>query len=351
MNSVERIQIALACGKPDRVPVFEYFDRPIIDSLADVYGISVANGEFEAADRYIEVANAMGLDGVVSEYSVQMRAVDEHTTTDKYGCIYKHHGEYFNPHPSDGPIKSLSDLASYDMISRITPDDLAEVAYMEERSKSRFAHFTVMADPFRQSWMLRGGMDKLLMDYILNPDMVHGLARMTTDFNLALVEMASELGVKNFVMDGDLAEERTTLMSPDHFRQYVKPYHVEIVDHVHKHNMKIIKHTDGDSWRILDDLIDAGFDGFHPIQPQCMDIAQVKKHMNGRMCIVGNIDCRNLLPFGTAEEVDEAVKSTIDVAAPGGGYILSSSNSIHRNCKVSNAIAMVEAAHKYGTYV
>jgi uroporphyrinogen decarboxylase len=57
-----------------------------------------------------------------------------------------------------------------------------------------------------------------------------------------------------------------------------------------------------------------------------------------------------LLPFGTEEEVDAVVKDTIQKVAPGGGYILSSSNSIHPGCKAENVITMFKAAKKYGTY-
>jgi uroporphyrinogen decarboxylase len=103
-------------------------------------------------------------------------------------------------------------------------------------------------------------------------------------------------------------------------------------------------------WPILNDLLEVGFDGIHPIQPQSMDIAKVKEHMRDKACVLGNIDCTYLLPFGTKEEVVEAVKDTLRKAAPNGGYILSSSNSIHPGCKGENVIAMFEATKKYGRY-
>jgi uroporphyrinogen decarboxylase len=58
----------------------------------------------------------------------------------------------------------------------------------------------------------------------------------------------------------------------------------------------------------------------------------------------------HLLPFGTEAEVEASVRDTIAAAAPGGGYIISSSNSIHPGVKPENYIAMVKAAHKYGAY-
>ena len=119
------------------------------------------------------------------------------------------------------------------------------------------------------------------------------------------------------LLPGDLAGEQTLLMSPKHFREFVKPYEREIVEHSHRRGLKIVKHSDGNMWPILDDIMDMGFDGFHPIQPQCMDIGEVKRHVAGKVCLLGNIDCRDLLPFGTEEEVDKSVKNS--KAAPGEG--------------------------------
>ena len=190
----------------------------------------------------------------------------------------------------------------------------------------------------------------MLMDYVLNPGLVHALARIASDFDMAVIDMAIKIGIDALVMPGDLAGEKTTLISPEHYREFTKPYHKEIVAYAHQKELKVVKHSDGNLWPILDDFLEVGFDGIHPIQPQCMDIGEVKKYLAGKMCILGNIDCRNLLPFGTKEEVGQTVKKTIQEAAQGGGYIITSSNSIHPACKPENYIAMVKAAHKNGIY-
>jgi uroporphyrinogen decarboxylase len=49
-------------------------------------------------------------------------------------------------------------------------------------------------------------------------------------------------------------------------------------------------------------------------------------------------------------EVVDAVKETIAKASPGGGHILSSSNSVHIGVKPENYRVMVQAARKYGKY-
>ena len=49
-------------------------------------------------------------------------------------------------------------------------------------------------------------------------------------------------------------------------------------------------------------------------------------------------------------EVDAEVKLRIRTIAPGGGYCLSSSNSIHSSVQPDNFLAMVETLREYGAY-
>jgi len=212
------------------------------------------------------------------------------------------------------------------------------------------AQVFVQPGPFRESWSLLGSMEKLLYYYIKNPPFVRDLARIATDYILEVIDKAAALGADIFALDGDLAFNQTTLMSPAQYRQFVFPYHQEIVARAHERGLKIVKHSDGNMGPIMEDIAAAGFDGFHPNQPQCMDIGEVKARFGDRLCLLGNIDCTYLLPFGTEAEVERSVMDTIAKAAPGGGYILSSSNSIHPGCKPENYLAMVKAARKYGAY-
>jgi uroporphyrinogen decarboxylase len=98
-------------------------------------------------------------------------------------------------------------------------------------------------------------------------------------------------------------------------------------------------------------LIDSGYDGLNPLEPQAgMDLKKVKDAYGSKICLLGNIDCKELLPAGTRDQVEAAVKQAIDAAAAGGGYILCDSNSLHPGVNPENCIAMFEAAKKYGRY-
>ena len=101
---------------------------------------------------------------------------------------------------------------------------------------------------------------------------------------------------------------------------------------------------------ILDDLLTLGMNGLHPVQPAAMSLKEVKEKYGQRVCILGNIDLDYTLTLGTPEEVDREVKERIGTAGPGGGYIVTSANSLTDYCKTENVWAMAKAIKKYGKY-
>jgi uroporphyrinogen decarboxylase len=111
-----------------------------------------------------------------------------------------------------------------------------------------------------------------------------------------------------------------------------------------------MKHTDGNIWSICDMIVESGIDCLGPLEPGAnMDLYEVKKKYGDRICVLGNVDV-DLLSRGSKEDVINSTKGLIQRVGPGGGYILSSGNSISSSVKPENFIAMVETAKRYGYY-
>jgi uroporphyrinogen decarboxylase len=88
-----------------------------------------------------------------------------------------------------------------------------------------------------------------------------------------------------------------------------------------------------------------------PIDPQAgMDLGEVKAKYGQRVALKGNVDCAQLLTFGTPDEVVTATKEALRKGMPGGGFILSSSNSIHSAVKPENYAAMLRTLQECGRY-
>lgn len=360
MNPKERILTALENKQPDRVPIFELLideasiiklAKLIIDDSINIEGIKTKFGEesYRNLELHCKLAEELGLDSITAVFSTGLNSINDNIAIDRFGTKY-HLSEHGQPLPFEGPINSIEDTKGFDMTKSIKEEDFDKPHYVIEKVGNERAVFLLLSDPFKLSWKIRGGMENLLMDYALDPELVHRMASITTEFNLAAIEYAASIKIDAVAVEGDLAGSTNLIMSPEHFKEYIKPYLEKIVSYAHKKGLKIIKHSDGNTWSILDDLIEIGFDGIHPIQPQCMDIGEVKNYLKDKACIIGNIDCQELLPNGSPDEVDRVVKETIEIASPGGGYIISSSNSIHPGVKPENYLAMIKAVHKYGLY-
>ena len=111
-----------------------------------------------------------------------------------------------------------------------------------------------------------------------------------------------------------------------------------------------MKHSDGNLYPKLDDLISMGVDGLHPIEPGAMNLVDVKRRYDDKIFLRGNVDCMHILPYGSEVEVRKEVRRCIDEAAEGGGFILSDSNSMHSNVKTKNILIMIDEGSKYGRY-
>ncbi|NOZ20824.1 MAG: hypothetical protein GXP25_07015, partial [Planctomycetes bacterium] len=204
-------------------------------------------------------------------------------------------------------------------------------------------------ETFEFSHYLLGGMDKLFMQYVLNPEFCHRLSEIIWAYKARVLENAAEVGADILLTGDDVAQRKATMMSPDHFQEFVLPYLKKAVDIAHAKGKPFIKHTDGYLWEIMDMMVDAGIDAIDPVEPIAnMDIGEVKQKY--RLAVCGNVDCTWVLPHGKKEQVIDAVKETIAKASPGGGHVLASSNSIHPGVKPENYRTMVETARKFGTY-
>ena len=108
-------------------------------------------------------------------------------------------------------------------------------------------------------------------------------------------------------------------------------------------------HSDGDVTELLDDFVELGIRAIQPVEPAAMDIREEKRRYGTRLCLCGNVDM-DLLSRGTPRQVDETVRGLIRDIAPGGGYIVTSGNSLAHYVLPENAIAMSDAVHAYGAY-
>jgi uroporphyrinogen decarboxylase len=193
--------------------------------------------------------------------------------------------------------------------------------------------------------------ETFLIGLIKAPDLIHRYLDAHLARTLQLTEAMLERGVDGIWGGVDWAANRGPVFSPRHFREFVFPRLAQIADLCHRYDAPYIKHTDGNVNSLLDDLVAAGVDAFQAIEPRAgMDIARLKHDYRGRLVLIGNVDCSTVLVHGPEAAVRAQTKEIIRAAAPGGGFLLSSSNSIHPGVQPEYYLAMLDTARQVGTY-
>jgi len=249
-----------------------------------------------------------------------------------------------------GPIETLDDARAYTPPDPDAPHRLGKLPDLVARYKGKRAILFHHRAAFMWSAYLMG-LDTMLMNLIAEPELVRVTMDKVLRCNMRIVQRAIRAGAEVIILGDDYAGNHGPMMSPALFRRFLLPPLRKMIALIHDEGALCIKHSDGDLYPLLDDIVSAGPDGINPIEPVAgMELKKVKQLVGDRVCLTGNIDCARLLPHGTPEQVREAVRQAIADAAPGGGYILTSSNSIHSSCDPRNFVAMVRACQEFGAY-
>jgi uroporphyrinogen decarboxylase len=161
-----------------------------------------------------------------------------------------------------------------------------------------------------------------------------------------VVERMCQIGYDIFWTTDDYAYKTGMFFSPAIFQEVIAPRYGRVLK---KCTIPWFLHSDGNIMESMDILVDLGVAATHPNQKGAMDIREVKRKYGDRVCVIGNLDL-NILGMGTPEETDREVKELIRDLGPGGGYMISSGNSLASYLKPENVLAMSKAIKKYGEY-
>lgn len=154
-----------------------------------------------------------------------------------------------------------------------------------------------------------------------------------------------------FFMCDDTALKNTTMLNPKYHRELIIPAYKQAVQILKKAGKYVCFHSDGFTEPYFDGLIEAGFSGVESLEPMAgMNLKHLKEVYGDKLCLIGNIDVSQLLPYGTKDDVVKAVKKCIRDAGKGGGYMLSACTDITNSCKLENVLTMISTTKKYGEY-
>jgi uroporphyrinogen decarboxylase len=186
--------------------------------------------------------------------------------------------------------------------------------------------------------------EDFLMLIVDDPEFVADMLRAYTKRAIEYSRLLIEAGVHAILINADYCHNNGPWISPKTFGRLVQPRLREIVEACHAAGVYAIKHSDGLTWKILDMMVDTGIDGLHGIQPSIgMDLRLLKEKYGQRLTLFGAVECDTLVK-GSPEDVAREVETCLTYGAPGGGFVLTSSNSIQAGSRFENYMEMLNRA-------
>jgi hypothetical protein len=392
MNGRGRIDAAMRLGQPDRVPVMcqlslgHYF-------LNTAFGaVEIWHSTNAFAEALIELQQRYGFDGILvnlpgrdPDWRRFVRSVESNGGSDVVRWIdgtYTVCPEDDNPHvyQANGTRRLPTfDELDPERLFYVEQHDIAGITYPQkfgfdgdpaQRGKDFFPpwHFDTVRylarkvgteislhgevfSPFSQFMDLLG-YESALLALIDDPGKVKACLS-------ALVEGTVELGCglagagANAILISS-AFAGAGFLSRAHYTEFVLPYESAVVAGIQKQvNICVYTHTCGAIGDRLDLIASSGTNGIDTLDPPplgTVEIGQAKRQLAGKLFIKGNLDPVNTLLLGTIHDVRDAAKERIALAAPGGGYILSSACSVAPATPPDNIAILREVAEECGRY-
>jgi uroporphyrinogen decarboxylase len=380
MSSRERVKTALRHEEPDRVPV-DFLATPdvwnkLIERVGpDTSGVGCADFfevEREALLRHFEIdTRVLSYDMFCrppDETDVEWfsaldrstpnrmwrRRLDDGTTLDIWGCHRNRveHGFGAYEEFASWPLQNATSLAELEAHPWPDPDwwRFDALPALLDELEGHHVRFRI-GSVFEVGWQLRG-MQEFLIDLAINPEIPSYIMRRLTDVYVEITRRVLELAGDRLDMVyfyDDVATQNSLMISPDTWRELVRPHHARLTELARSHGVPVMYHCDGAIYPLIPELIELGVDLLNPIQPDAkgMEAQRLKDEFGDVLSFHGGVDILKILPRGTVEEVRAEVARLVDTLGKGGGFVLCSSHHLQPDTPVENVLAMYDPALRY----
>ncbi len=337
----DRLRTTLLLEEPDRVPVVElHIDREVKEAYL---GRPIASVQDD-----VDLWAKAGYDYIYLRANYEYRMVgDDYAVTQR-----TYAGDMQVRSWSAEQVSLVSNWEEYEAYPWPDPNSI-DYSNLVEASQCLWPGMQIISGVggiFTRVWRIMG-FETFSYALADQPDLVARLFQRVGEIQLAVFQRIVQMEDIGAMWYGDdMAYSEGLLVSPKILRRHVFPYLKEMGNICQHRGLPFILHSDGNLWPIMDDIIEAGFNAIQPIEPKAMDIVELKEKVGDRLCLIGNIDLGYTLTLGTPQEVEEEVKERIRCLAPGGGYCVSSSNTVTYYVPLENFKAMIKATREYGHY-
>jgi len=320
--------------QPSVCPYYIWVDKAMVPALAERYGAEMFVGPPDGTRTFAGSYTAW--------MEILALPVEDHGDwfLDEFGARIRRGAAIHVEQPS----LSEASLAGYRFPDLASDPHFAGMDDWARLHRDRFRIVQLGMMFWERTWFMRG-MENILMDFVLNPSFVDELLdRLEEICSRVIDRLLAEHGdrIDAIGLSEDYGTQRSLLMSPSHWRRFIRPHLARLVERVHAGGKKFYLHSCGHVTPLAADLVDVGVDMLQPLQPEAMDIFELKRNFGRDLCLMGGISTQRTLPFGTPEDVRCEIRACLELMAAGGGYVMAPAKPILPGVPVENAVALID---------
>jgi uroporphyrinogen decarboxylase len=357
MTRRERVLAASRRQPPDRVPKwidYESFAPGLMQKFKQETGASKPEDYFDYDVRQVHFRPPVPRRAL--EPYLPARLPKDAEVDWNWGNVFVR-GEHKNVavtiHHALGNAKTVAEIEAYPM-----PDFLERYRWEHLRDEVKDLHQRQLAvmgamsmTLFEVAWGVRG-FENFLIDMKVNEGMTRALLDKITEMRCAMARIFVDTGVDVLRLGDDVGIERGMMISRATWAKWLKPRLAKVIAAAKEvnHNVLVFYHSDGDCRAVIPELIEVGVEILNPVQPECMDPAEIKRLYGDRLAFWGTIGTQTTMPFGSPDDVRREVITRIKTVGKGGGLLLGPSHLLQDDVPWENVLAFFEAVRKYGAY-
>ena len=261
--------------------------------------------------------------------------------TDDYGVSYRRGAALH----VERPALSAPSLKGYQFPDLSTDRHFAGLDQWLRQHARRFRIIQLGMMFFERTWGMRG-MEKIFMDMHEHPRFVEELMESLEAVCLQVIErLLRDHGdqIDAIGLSEDYGTQHSLMISPDHWRRFIKPHLRRMYERIRSAGKFVYVHSCGHVLPVIPELIEVGANILQPLQPEAMDVFEVKRRFGRDLCLMGGISTQKTLPYGTPEEIRAEVRQCRQHLGAGGGYVMAPAKAIMPGVPIENAVALIDS--------
>jgi uroporphyrinogen decarboxylase len=275
--------------------------------------------------------------------------------TDVWGCVWETTDDGITGSVTQHPLKD------WDALQNFTPPDPAETNGMAAidwfvikdkilKAKADGKHGVGSLEhghAFLRLSYLRG-YENLLLDMADGENRLRQVIETVESFSFGIVQRYVECGVAMMRYPEDLGMQFGPMISPEHFKAYIKPIYEHVMAPAREAGCLIHMHSDGDIRLLADDLVAGGVDALN-LQDLVNGIDWIAANLKGRLCIDLDIDRQQITRFGGPEQIDELIRREVqELGSRQGGLMMI--YGLYPGVPLENVSAVADAMERYANF-